>query len=123
MATAGPASAYRPWRPERTVLYRVLSQHFERFVQICDERFAPTRGPLARGAQEAVNRYLDFEDETVVPGAVGFIQTAGEMLGWHPHAHLRLSDGVFDRAGTFERFTYGTGASPDDRGRCACRAP
>ena len=41
MATAGPASAYRPWRPERTVLYRVLSQHFERFVQICDERFAP----------------------------------------------------------------------------------
>jgi hypothetical protein len=59
MATASPARAYRPRQPERTVLYRVLSQHFERFVQIYDERFAPTRGPLPRGAQEAVNRYLD----------------------------------------------------------------
>ncbi|MCH7823232.1 MAG: hypothetical protein IH849_00390 [Acidobacteria bacterium] len=59
MATARTAGLYRPRRPERTVLYRVLAQHFERFVQVYDERFAPTHGPLTRGAQEAVYRYLD----------------------------------------------------------------
>ena len=59
MATANAAGLYRPRRPERTVLYRVLAQHFERFVQLYDERFAPTHGPLTRGAQEAVYRYLD----------------------------------------------------------------
>ena len=58
MPTAS-AGAYRPRHPERTVLYRVLAQHFERFVQVHDERFARTRGPLPAGAQDAVNRYLD----------------------------------------------------------------
>ena len=37
----------------------MFAQHFERFVQVYDERFAPTRGPLTPGAQEAVYRYLD----------------------------------------------------------------
>ena len=37
----------------------MLAQHFERFVQVYDERFAPTHGPLTPGAQEAVYRYLD----------------------------------------------------------------
>jgi len=41
MASAG---LYRPGHPERTVLYRVLAQHFERFEQIYDERFAPSAG-------------------------------------------------------------------------------
>jgi hypothetical protein len=54
MATAS-AGIYRPRQPERTVLYRVVAQHFERFVQVYDERFARTRGPLPPGAQEAVN--------------------------------------------------------------------
>jgi hypothetical protein len=58
MATAS-AGLYRPRHPERTVLYRVLAQHFERFAQVYDERFAPTHGPLAKGAQEVVYRYLD----------------------------------------------------------------
>jgi hypothetical protein len=58
MATAS-AGIYRPRHPERTVLYRVFAQHFERFVQVYDERFAPSRGPLPPGAREAVNRYLD----------------------------------------------------------------
>ncbi len=59
METARTAGPYRPRHPERTVLYRVLAQHFERFVQVYDERLAPTHGPLANGAQEAVYRYLD----------------------------------------------------------------
>ena len=51
MATANDAGPYRPRRPERTVLYRVLAQHFERFVQVYDERFAPTHGPLTQGGK------------------------------------------------------------------------
>jgi hypothetical protein len=58
MATAS-AGVYRPRHPERTVLYRVVAQHFEPFVQVYDERFAPNRGPLSPVAQEAANRYLD----------------------------------------------------------------
>ena len=34
------------------------------------------------------------------------MQTAGELLNWHPHVHLLVTDGVFDRDGVFERFTY-----------------
>ena len=59
MAKANGAGPYRPRRPGHTVLYRVLAQHFERFVQVYLERFAPTRGRLTQGAQEAVYRYLD----------------------------------------------------------------
>ena len=59
MASLPHSVTYRPRCPERTVLYRVLAQHFERFVQVYDERFAPTHGPLSQGAQEAVYRYLD----------------------------------------------------------------
>ena len=203
MATANAAGLYRPRRPERTVLYRVLAQHFERFVLLYDERFAPTHGPLTQGAQEAVYRYLDcgifecgfararcgecghdffvafscklrcicpschtkrellwavwaaeelledvphrqvvltipkrlrvyfrydrtlmgdlagcawralrlwvlacFDDETAVPGAVGFIQTSGELLNFHPHIHLLITDGVFSTDGTFDRFPH-----------------
>ncbi len=182
---------------------RLSSSDQSDFVQVYDERFAPTRGPLTPGAQEAVYRYLDcgifacgfarvrcgecghdyfvafscklrcicpschmkreliwaewagqelleevphrqvvltipkrlrpffrydrtllgdltgcawrtlrlwvlayFEDEAAVPGAIGFIQTAGELLNYHPHVHLLVTDGVFDRDGTFERFTF-----------------
>ena len=196
-------AAYRPRRPERTVLYRVIAQHFERFLQVYDERFAERRGPLPPGAQEAVHRYLDcgiFEsgfarvrcgecghdffvafscklrcicpschikrellwaqwaadelledvphrqlvftipkrlrpyfrydrtllgelagcawralrlwivatlgDDTALPGAIGFIQTAGELLNFHPHVHLLITDGVLEPDGSFERLPY-----------------
>jgi len=33
------AGIYRPWHPERTVLYRVLFHHFERFVAEYEARF------------------------------------------------------------------------------------
>ena len=202
MATTA-AGAYRPRHPERTILYRVLAQHFEGFLQIYDERFASSRGPLAPGAQEAVHRYLDcgiFEsgfarvrcgecghdylvafscklrsicpschikrellwaqwaveelledvphrqvvftipkrlrpyfrydrallgdlagcawralrlwilatlgEDTALPGAIGFIQTAGELLNFHPHLHLLITDGVLGPDGTFERLPY-----------------
>lgn len=37
----------------------------------------------------------------VVPGALGFLQTAGELLGWHPHLHVLLTDGGWLPDGTF----------------------
>lgn len=42
-----------------------------------------------------------FDDEEVVPRAVGFVQTAGELLGWHPHLHVVLTDGGWLPDGTF----------------------
>ncbi|MGD8329802.1 MAG: transposase [Acidobacteriota bacterium] len=65
-------------------------------------------GDLAGCAWRALRLWVlaYFEDEAVVPGAVGFIQTVGELLNWHPHVHLLVSDGMFDREGTFERFTF-----------------
>ncbi len=47
-----------------------------------------------------------FDDEAAVPGAVGFIQTAGELLNFHPHIHLLITDGVSCPDGTFQRFTH-----------------
>ena len=65
-------------------------------------------GDLAGCAWRALRLWVlaYFEDEAAVPGAVGFIQTAGELLNWHPHVHLLVSDGVFDRDGVLERFTF-----------------
>jgi hypothetical protein len=34
-----------------------------------------------------------FEGQEVVPGALGFLRTAGELLGRHPHLHVLLTDG------------------------------
>ena len=47
-------------------------------------------GDLAGCAWRALRLWVlaYFEDEAAVPGAVGFIQTAGELLNWHPHVHL-----------------------------------
>ena len=42
-----------------------------------------------------------FDGEEVVPGAVGFHQAAGELLGWHPHLHVLLTDGGWLPDGTF----------------------
>jgi hypothetical protein len=65
-------------------------------------------GDLAGCAWRALRLWVlaYYENQAVVPGAVGFIQTAGELLNFHPHVHLLITDGVFDRDGAFERLTY-----------------
>ncbi len=65
-------------------------------------------GDLAACAWRALRLWVlaCFDDETAVPGAVGFIQTSGELLNFHPHIHLLITDGVFYSDGTFERFTH-----------------
>jgi hypothetical protein len=196
----GPAHdrAYRARRPERTVLYRALAHHFDRFLLAYDERFQSTHGYLRRCVEPAVWRFLDcgifdhgvarircpdcrheflvafscklralcpschqkrdllwaawaeeelledvhhrqvvftipkrlriffrydrkllgelaacawralrlyfdvsFDGAEVTPGAVGFLQTSGELLNFHPHVHILVTDGGFRPDGSF----------------------
>ncbi len=50
---------YRRRRPERSVLYRALAHHFERFEQVYEERFEPAFGFLRKVVRESVFRFLD----------------------------------------------------------------
>jgi ribosomal protein S27E len=52
------AGVYRPRRPERTVLYRVLFHHFERFVAEY-ERFEKAYGYFRPIIKDVVEKYLD----------------------------------------------------------------
>ncbi len=60
-------------------------------------------GELPGCAWRALRLYFAawFDGEEVVPGAVGFVQTAGELLSWHPHLHVLLTDGGWLPDGTF----------------------
>jgi len=53
------AGVYRPRHPERTVLYRVIFHHFERFVAEYEERFQREYGFFRPIVKEVVERYLD----------------------------------------------------------------
>jgi len=50
---------YRPRHPERTVLYRVLFHHFERFVAEYESRFEREYGFFRPIVKEVVEKYLD----------------------------------------------------------------
>ena len=53
------AGFYRPRHPERTVLYRVLFHHFDRFLIEYESRFEKEYGFFRPIDKEAVERYLD----------------------------------------------------------------
>ena len=53
------AGIYRPRHPERTVLYRVLFHHFERFVAEYEERFEKAYGYFRPIVKDVVEKYLD----------------------------------------------------------------
>jgi hypothetical protein len=66
-------------------------------------------GELAICAWRAIRLYFKvyYDDcEPVLPGAVGFIATAGEFLNWNPHIHVLLTDGAFLPDGTFRHLLY-----------------
>ena len=46
LVVCDPETVYRPRHPERTVFYKVLEQHFDRYVYAYEERFEPRSGPL-----------------------------------------------------------------------------
>ncbi len=60
-------------------------------------------GRLCRRAWETIVQVyrviLDRDD--VIPGMAGGIQTHGELIHYHPHVHVIVTDGVFTKDGTF----------------------
>jgi len=42
-------------------------------------------------------------DDSVVPGIAASLQTFGDLLNWHPHVHMLVTEGVFTRGGHFVR--------------------
>ncbi|TNF75824.1 MAG: hypothetical protein EP299_05845 [Acidobacteria bacterium] len=60
-------------------------------------------GELAACAWRALRLYFDvsFDGAEVTPGAVGFLQTSGELLNFHPHVHILVTDGGFRPDGSF----------------------
>ena len=65
-------------------------------------------GELAGCAWRAIRLYFQvyFERDDIVAGAIGFIATAGEMLNFHPHLHILITDGGFLEDGTFRHMLY-----------------
>jgi len=203
VAATSSAQVYRPRRPERTVLYRALSHHFEHFLHVYEDRFRHTHGYLRGCVEPAVHRYLDcgifdqgvarvrcpdcrhefliafscklrglcpschqkrellwtdwaeqelleevphrqvvftipkrlriffrydrrllgelagcawralklyfaayFDGADVSAGAAGFLQTSGELLNFHPHVHVLVTDGGFLPDGTFRPLVW-----------------
>jgi hypothetical protein len=65
-------------------------------------------GELSACAWRALKLYFtaSFDSAGVTPGAIGFIQTAGELLNFHPHIHLLVTDGAFTPDGTFRPLVW-----------------
>ena len=57
---------------------------------------------LSRYAYESVKEICQslFEKQ-VLPGMIIAVQTFSDNLGWHPHLHALMTDGVFDEDGVF----------------------
>jgi len=65
-------------------------------------------GELAKCSWRALRLYFEayFDGADVTPGAVGFVQTAGELLNFHPHIHVLVTDGGFRPDGTFRPLAW-----------------
>ena len=61
------------------------------------------REPVSVVARCLGIHYFDvcFDGAEVTPGAVGFLQTSGELLNFHPHVHILVTDGGFGPNGSF----------------------
>jgi hypothetical protein len=57
---------------------------------------------LAQCAAEAVTKYMKRQvGADARPGIVVSIASAGDLLQWHPHGHLLVTDGSFSDDGAF----------------------
>jgi hypothetical protein len=67
------------------------------------ERERALLGLLARSAYETLRRLLREASGRggAVPGVVASIQTFGSYANFHPHVHAIVTEGVFERDGTF----------------------
>jgi hypothetical protein len=57
---------------------------------------------LSQCAAEALAKYLRRElGDDAQPGIVASIATSGDLMQWHPHGHLLVTDGAFSDDGAF----------------------
>jgi hypothetical protein len=57
---------------------------------------------LAQCCAEALSEYMRRElGSGTRPGIVVSIATSGDLMQWHPHGHLLVTDGAFSEAGAF----------------------
>jgi len=65
-------------------------------------------GELASCAWRALKLYAAayFDRSDIALGGVGFIQTAGELLRFHPHIHILMADGAWLPDGSFRHLLY-----------------
>ena len=56
---AESAAVYRPRHPERTSFYRLLEAHFERYVEVHEERYELRSGPLRPVVRTSVDAFLE----------------------------------------------------------------
>ncbi len=65
-------------------------------------------GELAGCAWRSLKLYFAtyFDGAGVTPGAAGFLQTSGELLNFHPHVHVLVTDGGFLPDGTFRPLVW-----------------
>ena len=52
-------AVYRPRHPERSAFYKLLDQHFERYLSAYEERYERSSGPLRPVVQKTVHAYTD----------------------------------------------------------------
>jgi hypothetical protein len=58
MPLAETAGVYRPRHPERTVVYRLFEEHFERYVREYEDRHEARERPLRKVVPTTVEAYL-----------------------------------------------------------------
>ncbi|MBI5749654.1 MAG: transposase zinc-binding domain-containing protein [Nitrospinae bacterium] len=57
---------------------------------------------LSRCAYDSVKEICQtLFDKQVMPGMIIAVQTFSDDLGWHPHLHALITDGIFDEKGVF----------------------
>jgi len=84
--------------PHRHVLLsipKILRRYF-----LYDGRLLSELSRCGWEALKALNT-TGVRDPKAVPGAVVAIQTFGDLLGFHPHLHILVSDGCFYANGMF----------------------
>jgi len=52
------ARVYRPRRPRESPLFRLVSQHIDRFLRVYPERFAKRHGPLRPVVERVLREFL-----------------------------------------------------------------
>jgi hypothetical protein len=64
---------------------------------------------LSQCAAEALAEYMRIRvGPDTRPGIVVSIATSGDLLQWHPHGHILVTDGAFSDDGAFHPWRRGT---------------